>query len=65
MVENETAMNTTMTMITGAGSAAAYGAMISKQARAATGARADFNMWKPFGQFVFGWRSLFSFSFDL
>ena len=36
VVENETATNTTMTMITGADSAAAYGAMISKRARLVT-----------------------------
>ena len=36
MVEdNETATNTTMMMITGAGSAAAYGKMLTKQTRAA------------------------------
>ena len=55
VIENETAMDTTMTMITGAGSAAAYGAMISKRARAATGARADFNIRKLFGRFMVCW----------
>ena len=60
MVHNETTTNTTMTMITSAGSADAYGAMISKGARAATGVRADFNIRKLFGQFVFGLQSLFS-----
>ena len=60
VVDNKTAANTTTTIITGAGSTAANGETISKQARAATDARADFDMWKLFGIFVFGWRSLFS-----
>ena len=64
-VDNETAATKTTTMITGADSAAFDGVTISKRARAAVGARADFNMWKLFGQFVIGWRSLFSLSFHL
>ena len=57
-VDNKIAATTTM--LTGAGSAAANGAMISKQARAATGTQADFKTWKLFGRFVFGWQLLFS-----
>ena len=36
------------------------GIPISKQVRAVTGAQADFNIWKLFDRFVFGWQSLFS-----
>ena len=62
-VDNETAATTTMVMITGADSAVFDVTTISKRACAAVGrvgARADFNMWKLFSQFVFGSSSPFA-----
>ena len=53
-VDNETAATTIITMITGVDSAAFDGVTISKRAHATTDARADFNILKRFGQFVFG-----------
>ena len=44
-----------------ADSVAANRATISKRARAATGAQANFNIRKLFGRIPFGWRSLFSY----